>query len=61
MQRPAVPTMATGALAGNPSTMMAMLSLLEAFVRGPPWPSSGQRSSACAASAWRTCGGARLP
>eukprot|EP00969_Alexandrium_andersonii_P352912 15438715-Alexandrium_andersonii.AAC.1 len=25
-----------------------------------PWPSSGNRSSACAASAWRTCGGTEL-
>eukprot|EP00969_Alexandrium_andersonii_P294842 13032414-Alexandrium_andersonii.AAC.1 len=40
--------------------MMAKPSLMEMFVRGPPWPSAGQRSSACAASAWRTCGGAEL-
>eukprot|EP00969_Alexandrium_andersonii_P371147 15478859-Alexandrium_andersonii.AAC.1 len=32
--------------------MMAKPSLLEAFVRGFPRPSSGQRGSAYAASAW---------
>eukprot|EP00969_Alexandrium_andersonii_P048157 2113352-Alexandrium_andersonii.AAC.1 len=39
---------------------MAKPSLLEAFLRGSPWPSPGQRGSACAASAWRTCGGAEV-
>eukprot|EP00969_Alexandrium_andersonii_P038679 1695804-Alexandrium_andersonii.AAC.1 len=36
---------------------MAKPSLLEAFVRGSPWPSSGQWGLARAASARRTCGG----
>eukprot|EP00969_Alexandrium_andersonii_P371480 15479604-Alexandrium_andersonii.AAC.1 len=36
---------------------MAKPSLLEAFVRGPPRPSPGERGSARAASAWRTCCG----
>eukprot|EP00969_Alexandrium_andersonii_P191549 8460025-Alexandrium_andersonii.AAC.1 len=39
---------------------MAKPSLMEVFVRGPLWPSSGQRGSDCAASAWCTCGGAEL-
>eukprot|EP00969_Alexandrium_andersonii_P276525 12222572-Alexandrium_andersonii.AAC.1 len=39
---------------------MASPSLLLASLRGPPRPSSGQRGSACAASTWRTCGGAEL-
>eukprot|EP00969_Alexandrium_andersonii_P314162 13878768-Alexandrium_andersonii.AAC.1 len=52
MQGPAVPTMATGTMAVIPATMMAKPSLLGAFVRRSPWPSSGQRGSACAASAW---------
>eukprot|EP00969_Alexandrium_andersonii_P195421 8633009-Alexandrium_andersonii.AAC.1 len=39
---------------------MAKPPLLEAFVRGSPWPSSGQWSPAHAASARRTCGGAEL-
>eukprot|EP00969_Alexandrium_andersonii_P314767 13905295-Alexandrium_andersonii.AAC.1 len=39
---------------------MAPPSLLLGSLRGSPWPSSGQRGSACAASAWRTCGGAEL-
>eukprot|EP00969_Alexandrium_andersonii_P257507 11385322-Alexandrium_andersonii.AAC.1 len=58
MQSPEIPTMATGTLAMTPAAMMAMPSLLRVFVRWFPWPSSGQRNSACAASAWRTCGGA---
>eukprot|EP00969_Alexandrium_andersonii_P075627 3334380-Alexandrium_andersonii.AAC.1 len=40
--------------------MMAKPSLLEVFVRGSPWPLSGQRGSARASSAWRTCGGTEL-
>eukprot|EP00969_Alexandrium_andersonii_P097841 4319227-Alexandrium_andersonii.AAC.1 len=36
---------------------MASPSLLLGSLRGSPWPSSGQRASACAASAWRTCVG----
>eukprot|EP00969_Alexandrium_andersonii_P371302 15479210-Alexandrium_andersonii.AAC.1 len=39
---------------------MAKPSLQEAFVRGSPRRPSGQRGSACVASAWRTCGGAEL-
>eukprot|EP00969_Alexandrium_andersonii_P102319 4516077-Alexandrium_andersonii.AAC.1 len=32
----------------DPATTMAKPSLLDAFARGSPWPSSGQRGSACA-------------
>eukprot|EP00969_Alexandrium_andersonii_P037918 1662670-Alexandrium_andersonii.AAC.1 len=39
---------------------MAKPSLLLGPLRGPPLPSSKQRGSACAASAWRACGGAEL-
>eukprot|EP00969_Alexandrium_andersonii_P298697 13204607-Alexandrium_andersonii.AAC.1 len=49
-----------GTLALTPATMMAKPSLMEVFVRRPPWPSSGQRGSACAANAWCTCGGAEV-
>eukprot|EP00969_Alexandrium_andersonii_P216135 9546893-Alexandrium_andersonii.AAC.1 len=55
MQSPAVPTMAMGALARTPPAMMAKPSLLLGHCE-----SSGQRGSACAASAWRTRGGAEL-
>eukprot|EP00969_Alexandrium_andersonii_P352955 15438798-Alexandrium_andersonii.AAC.1 len=58
MQSPRVPTAATGTLATTPAAMMAKPSLLEALVRGSPWPTSGRRGSAWAASAWRTCRGA---
>eukprot|EP00969_Alexandrium_andersonii_P188037 8308979-Alexandrium_andersonii.AAC.1 len=60
MQSPPVPTTATEIIATAPAPMMAKPSLPQAFVPGTPWPSSGQRGSACAASAWRTCGGAEL-
>eukprot|EP00969_Alexandrium_andersonii_P137016 6061059-Alexandrium_andersonii.AAC.1 len=46
-----------GSLAMTPAAMMSKPVLLEAFARGPPWPSSGQRDSACAASPRCTCGG----
>eukprot|EP00969_Alexandrium_andersonii_P016971 743346-Alexandrium_andersonii.AAC.1 len=49
---------ATGALAMTPTTVRMKPSLPEAFVQGSLWPPSGQRGSACTASAWRTCGGA---
>eukprot|EP00969_Alexandrium_andersonii_P051002 2240567-Alexandrium_andersonii.AAC.1 len=39
---------------------MASPSLLLGSLRGSPRPPSGQRGSACEASAWRTCGGAEL-
>eukprot|EP00969_Alexandrium_andersonii_P224310 9906653-Alexandrium_andersonii.AAC.1 len=56
IQSLAVPTTTTGTLAMTPAAVMAKPSLQEAFVQGSPWPSSGQRGSACAAraSAWRT-------
>eukprot|EP00969_Alexandrium_andersonii_P062356 2746907-Alexandrium_andersonii.AAC.1 len=60
MQSPAVPTTATGTFAKTHAAMVAKPALLEAFVRGHPWPLSGQCCSACAASAWCTCGGAEL-
>eukprot|EP00969_Alexandrium_andersonii_P369863 15476058-Alexandrium_andersonii.AAC.1 len=44
----------------TPATMTAKQSLLKAFMRGSPWPSLGQRGSACATSAWRTRNGAEL-
>eukprot|EP00969_Alexandrium_andersonii_P042474 1863741-Alexandrium_andersonii.AAC.1 len=59
MQSHAVPKRATATLEMTPTAMMK-LSLLEAFVRGPPWQSSGQRGSECATSAPRTCCGAKL-
>eukprot|EP00969_Alexandrium_andersonii_P119464 5282118-Alexandrium_andersonii.AAC.1 len=39
---------------------MAKPALLEAYTRESLWPSSGQRGSARATSAWHTCGGAKL-
>eukprot|EP00969_Alexandrium_andersonii_P185090 8176727-Alexandrium_andersonii.AAC.1 len=39
---------------------MAEPSLLEALVRGYQWPPSGQRGSACVASAWCACVGAEI-
>eukprot|EP00969_Alexandrium_andersonii_P034319 1501196-Alexandrium_andersonii.AAC.1 len=53
---------ATGTVAMAPAAMMAKPSLLEACVRvqRSPRPSSGQQGAACAASAWRTPGGAKL-
>eukprot|EP00969_Alexandrium_andersonii_P313315 13842826-Alexandrium_andersonii.AAC.1 len=41
----------------TPAALMASPSVLLGSFRGPPWPSSGQRGSARAASAWRTCCG----
>eukprot|EP00969_Alexandrium_andersonii_P025186 1101144-Alexandrium_andersonii.AAC.1 len=46
MQSPAVPTTAMGTIAMTPAAMMAKPSFLEAFVRGCPWSSSGQRQHA---------------
>eukprot|EP00969_Alexandrium_andersonii_P254386 11243082-Alexandrium_andersonii.AAC.1 len=47
---------ATGTHARAPA-VMASPSLPLGSLRGIPWPWSGQRGSACAASAWQTCGG----
>eukprot|EP00969_Alexandrium_andersonii_P244755 10814859-Alexandrium_andersonii.AAC.1 len=41
-----------------PPAMMASPSLLLGSLRCSPWPSSGQRGSAFAASGRHTCGGA---
>eukprot|EP00969_Alexandrium_andersonii_P268180 11850719-Alexandrium_andersonii.AAC.1 len=60
MQSSAVPTRATGTLARTPPARMASPSLLLGSLPGSLRPSSGQRGSACAASAWRTCGAAEL-
>eukprot|EP00969_Alexandrium_andersonii_P320516 14161145-Alexandrium_andersonii.AAC.1 len=50
--------MAMGTIATTPAAMMAKPSLLEAFVRGSPWPSLGLQGSACAAAcAWCTSRG----
>eukprot|EP00969_Alexandrium_andersonii_P169958 7514098-Alexandrium_andersonii.AAC.1 len=55
MQSPVVPTTASGTIAIAPAAVMAKPSLLEALVRGPPWPSSrlghcvcSERLGACA-------------
>eukprot|EP00969_Alexandrium_andersonii_P290987 12862975-Alexandrium_andersonii.AAC.1 len=60
MQSRAVPTTATGATARAPPATMASPSLLLGPSRRSPWPSSGQRGYACAASAWRRRDGARV-
>eukprot|EP00969_Alexandrium_andersonii_P174807 7729928-Alexandrium_andersonii.AAC.1 len=50
--------MATGILARTPPAMRP--SLLQGSLWWCPLQPSGQRGSACTASAWRTCGGAKL-
>eukprot|EP00969_Alexandrium_andersonii_P027483 1199215-Alexandrium_andersonii.AAC.1 len=52
--------MATGTLAMTPAAFMVKPSFLGAFVRMSPWSSLGQWVAACAASDWRTRGGAGL-
>eukprot|EP00969_Alexandrium_andersonii_P248865 10998371-Alexandrium_andersonii.AAC.1 len=42
------------------ASMIVKPSSLEAFMRGSPWPSSGQWGFACAASARRSCDGDQL-